>query len=319
MGDTVFANKQSICSQASSGKAIASMPDVCLTPPPPPAGPLPVPYPNTAMASDLTKGSKDVLVDGKPAALEDSSYLSTSTGDEAGTQGGGVMNSKTKGKAYFTLWSMDVKFEGKGVCRNLDLMQTNGASYPRNDSVPWPFVSTMNFDASGNPADGPCKGVDPALNMKPYNKVSSPDTGHHAIPGRCMKNQSGYSHSKAPTFVASGRSQHMGTHASCHEVFDPFEAACHKRGKTMTYADARKVAANSGKGVNGGKPLTKKERKCVEHQLDNYYKQDDVGVKDSDALRTSGYRGKRVSDSAKQMIDNASISTSKLLKTLSAP
>jgi hypothetical protein len=119
----------SVCHKAGSGKAIG-FPDVCLTPPPPPAGPIPVPYPNTALASDLAEGSKDVTADGAPIALEDSSYLSTSTGDEAGTQGGNVVTHKTKGKAFFMVWSFDVQVEGKGVGRNLDPMGLNSATPP---------------------------------------------------------------------------------------------------------------------------------------------------------------------------------------------
>ena len=36
--------------------------DVCLSPPPPPTGPVPVPYVNMLSASDLTKGSKSVKI-----------------------------------------------------------------------------------------------------------------------------------------------------------------------------------------------------------------------------------------------------------------
>ena len=129
MAETVFANSMSVCHKAGSGQA-TGFPDVCLTPPPPPAGPIPVPYPNTAFASDLSEGSKNVKADGSPIALEDASYLSTSTGDEAGTQGGNVITHKTKGKAYFLVWSFDVQVEGKGVGRNLDPMGLNSATPP---------------------------------------------------------------------------------------------------------------------------------------------------------------------------------------------
>jgi len=49
---------------------------------------LPVPYVNNLSASDLSKGSTTVKVQGNPTALEDSSEIATSTGDEPGTQGG---------------------------------------------------------------------------------------------------------------------------------------------------------------------------------------------------------------------------------------
>ncbi len=129
MGVLVFAENMGLFHKGSGGKGIAPA-DVCLTPPPPPAGPVPVPYVNVLSAADLANGSKTVKVEGQPTALEDSSYVSTSTGDEAGTQGGNVVTHKTKGKGYFTLWSFTVKIEGKGVCRHGDMMGQNSASTP---------------------------------------------------------------------------------------------------------------------------------------------------------------------------------------------
>jgi hypothetical protein len=157
MADTVFANGMSICHKNGSGQA-TGFPDVCLSPPPPPAGPIPVPYPNTAMASDLANGSKSVKIDGSPCALEDASYLSTSTGDEAGTQGGNVVTHKTKGKAYFMTWSFDVQVEGKGVGRNLDPMGLNAATPPYGGVHP-AFVELLDLDLIAK--------VDCA---KPYNR-----------------------------------------------------------------------------------------------------------------------------------------------------
>lgn len=126
---TVFTEGRGFFHQGSGGKGIAQA-DVCLSPPPPPAGPVPIPYVNMLSASDLASGSKTVQIDGNPTALEDQSYVSTSTGDEAGTQGGNVITHQTKGKGYFTLWSFIVKVEGKGVCRHGDPMGQNCASTP---------------------------------------------------------------------------------------------------------------------------------------------------------------------------------------------
>jgi len=126
---TVFAENMGFFHKGSNGQGIAPG-DVCLTPPPPPAGPVPIPYVNVASAGDLTKGSTTVKVDGEPTALEDKSECSTSTGDEAGQQGGNVITHKTKGKAFFQLWSFTVKVEGKGVCRHGDLMGQNSGTPP---------------------------------------------------------------------------------------------------------------------------------------------------------------------------------------------
>lgn len=129
MGLSVYAEGMGLFHKGSDGKGVAPG-DVCLSPPPPPGGPQPVPYVNNLMASDLTKGSTTVKIDGEPTALENESEVATSTGDEPGVQGGNVVTHKTKGKGFFLLWSFTVKIEGKGVCRHGDMMGQNSASSP---------------------------------------------------------------------------------------------------------------------------------------------------------------------------------------------
>lgn len=126
---TVFANTNGLFHKGSGGTGLA-FPDVCLSPPPPPTGPVPIPYPNNVTASDLAQGSVTVKIQGKPTALKDKSYVSTSTGDEAGTQGGNVLTHKTKGKEYAQFWSFDVKIEGKNAVRHSDPAGQNCASAP---------------------------------------------------------------------------------------------------------------------------------------------------------------------------------------------
>lgn len=122
----VFANGRSIVHAGDGGTNTCAAPDLCKTPSP--AGPVPVPYVNVAKDSDLTEGSRSVTIDGSPVALK-SSKLSTSTGDEAGTAGGGLISSKTKGKMTWGTFSLDVKFEGKGVVRFMDVTQHNGNTF----------------------------------------------------------------------------------------------------------------------------------------------------------------------------------------------
>ena len=129
MSCTVFANSNGLFHKGSGGEGIA-FPDVCLSPPPPPTGPVPIPYPNKLGASDLTKGSVTVKIQGKPTGLKDKSEISTSTGDEAGTQGGNILTHKTKGKAVALFWSFDVKVEGKNVVRHSDPAGQNCATPP---------------------------------------------------------------------------------------------------------------------------------------------------------------------------------------------
>ena len=75
---------QNISSKQSDGKAGVAMPDQCLSPTSTPAGPVPVPYPNTATSSDTSKGNRKVKIGGKEIMLKDSHYKK-STGDEEGT------------------------------------------------------------------------------------------------------------------------------------------------------------------------------------------------------------------------------------------
>lgn len=126
MGVTVGVNYLSVVHKSSNGLTIA-FPDVCKTPTP--AGPVPIPYPNIAKSSDTSKGSKKVKCDGKPICLKDSNF-SMSTGDEAGSAGGGVASNKIKGKAEFINFSFDVKVEGKNVARAFDMMLHNDKNTP---------------------------------------------------------------------------------------------------------------------------------------------------------------------------------------------
>lgn len=137
MGTSVGVNKLSVVHKDTGGTTIA-MPDVCKTPSP--AGPVPIPYPNVAQSADTAKGSQSVSAEGNPICLKDS-HFSTSTGDEAGTAGGGVASNKTKGKAEFVNYSFDVKVEGKNVARALDLMLHNDKNTPPVPLIQPPVVA----------------------------------------------------------------------------------------------------------------------------------------------------------------------------------
>lgn len=117
---TVFANSQGIAN-TDSGDVAISGPDVCLTP----IGSslVPVPYTNVAKSSSLADGTKTVKIDGCMGAIEGCCYR-TSTGDLPGI-GTGVASGTVGDKAEFVNCSFDVKIEGKGVCRNSDLMTQN--------------------------------------------------------------------------------------------------------------------------------------------------------------------------------------------------
>ena len=228
MGNEVYANKMEVSCKAAAGKAICAMPDVCMTPPQTPATPpgVPIPYPNTGMASDCSDGSSSVKISGQEAMLKDQSYFKTSTGDEAGSAPmKGVITSTNTGKVYFSAWSMDVQFEGQNVVRHLDLTTHNHASDPGN-SPPWPYLDSMAF-SDPKSAENPCgdvaknaqekcggfvketKGDTPKVKRKATNTAMCKDpeckkalkcvlspyqpsnccddkTGHHVIPAHCF-------------------------------------------------------------------------------------------------------------------------------------
>ena len=127
MSKNVFANGQEISGKNDDNKSVASMPDVCLSPPSPPAGPVPIPYPNTAQASDTSDGSKTVLIGGGEVGLKNVSNYKKSTGDEAATKslGMGVVTHTIQGKLKHAAWSMDVKIEGQNVIRHMDMVTQN--------------------------------------------------------------------------------------------------------------------------------------------------------------------------------------------------
>ena len=146
----VYINDREACSKAADGKSSAAFPDPCWSPPSPSAGPVLIPYPNTAFARDLQNGTSTVFICGTPVAQRDVSFLANSTGNEPATQAfnKGTKTGVIKGKAYFKSWSPNVKFEGLEVARHEDLMTHNHGSNPGN-TPPNIYVDTKS-------GKGPC-------------------------------------------------------------------------------------------------------------------------------------------------------------------
>ncbi|HUG40002.1 MAG TPA: DUF4150 domain-containing protein [Longimicrobiales bacterium] len=114
MAQKTFANMRGIAHKGSGGMSIA-FPDVCKTPAPPAPSPIPIPYPNIGKASDTSGGPSKVKTDGKMPMTKGAKY-SRSAGDEAGVAKG-IMSNMNMGECEFMMYSFDVKFEGKNVCR----------------------------------------------------------------------------------------------------------------------------------------------------------------------------------------------------------
>lgn len=127
MSANVFANGREISACKDGTNVMGSMPDVCLSPPSPPAGPIPIPYPNFSQASDTDSGSRTVQIGGDQAGLKSSSNYSKCSGDEAATKslGMSVMSGCIQGKTISQAYSFDVKIEGANAPRLLDLATTN--------------------------------------------------------------------------------------------------------------------------------------------------------------------------------------------------
>ncbi len=112
MGQSTFANSRGIAHKGSGGTSTV-FPDVCLTKVGKPT--IPIPYPNTGKSKDTVKGPKSVKTDGEMPMVKGAKY-SKSSGDEAGNRKG-IASRKIKAECEFMMYSFDVKFEGKNVCR----------------------------------------------------------------------------------------------------------------------------------------------------------------------------------------------------------
>jgi len=127
MSKNVFANGREVSAGKDANQSLGAMPDVCLSPPSPPAGPIPIPYPNFSKASDIADGTRSVQIGGEQISIKDTSNYKKSNGDEAATKslGMGVMSHQIQNTTYFAAWSFDVKFEGDNAVRQMDLTTHN--------------------------------------------------------------------------------------------------------------------------------------------------------------------------------------------------
>lgn len=141
----VFINDRLAVWKNGPGMSVA-FPDVCLCPPGPPAGPVPVPLTNTITAKDLANCAATVFINGQPVAHRDS-YFAKSTGNEISrSTGGGVTSHAVQGKAYFGSFSRDVLIEGKPAVRHLDLVTHNHLDPMPTNCPPAVWVSEASPD-----------------------------------------------------------------------------------------------------------------------------------------------------------------------------
>jgi hypothetical protein len=159
----VYINGREAVHAGCGGMAIA-FPDVCLCPPGPPAGPVPVPLTNTVQAKDMVGGAMTVVIQGYPAGHKDS-YFATSTGNEISRNtGGGVASQAVQGKAYFASGSPDVLIESKPAARHADLLRQNCEDKIPSNCPPSVWMGTV------------CPGTRPAGPPKRFTRILNEGT-----------------------------------------------------------------------------------------------------------------------------------------------
>ncbi len=109
------------------GMCLATTPDTCKTPTP--GGPVPVPYPNMSMLTQVipVTAAKFTKIMSRPVVLANST-VSMSSGDEAGSAGGGVVSNMIKGPTQFVTFSKYCFVEGQPVTYHTADTKHNGTN-----------------------------------------------------------------------------------------------------------------------------------------------------------------------------------------------
>jgi hypothetical protein len=107
------------------GMGTANVPDVCKTPTP--GGPVPMPYPNVAQCTMAVKTAIKVMFTNRPV-LHVMSEVPMSSGDEAGSAGGGVKSNTFIDKMTYVRGSSKVQIEGQPVVFLTANTMHNGAN-----------------------------------------------------------------------------------------------------------------------------------------------------------------------------------------------
>jgi len=306
MANDVFANGREISCKSGQGKSPCAFPDVCFTPPENPATPpgVPVPYPNTGMASDTTEGSKTVKITGKEVMLKNKSYFKKSTGDEAGCAAKkGLVTSVNRGKVYFTSWSMDVKIEDENVVRHMDMTTHNHASMPPN-TPPWMHVDEMavavqiecekEIDraenacagaSSPNNCDDDCRKAQKCLLVpkgEDKDRCCAPaNTGHHMIEDHWTSNNpafpmaQGAAYDAAPTVCVEGSrftSEHGEMHIAQGLIEESYMPGGSRASEDWNYGAGKRATLTAHEMVFEDSECS---RPCLEAQLDAFYGEDE--------------------------------------------
>lgn len=286
----VFANSLEISGKAVNAQTIADFPDVCFTPPENPATPpgVPIPYPSFGIADDTDKGTGTVKIGGKTVNIKNQSYLSKTSGTEAGCAAKkGVITSKNIGKEYFNSWSNNVKFDSEPVVRNTDLATNNHAS-PVGNAPPWPHLAGLS--AGGVSCEAILAELEIVLHKhsdktKACDWENTQQDSEHMLQNALMQNErggksksipgfdgktggKGYSSGTAPAICMGGPSSQSSTpHGAKTRDQEAFAAACGDKRPTVKEALASEMASirrNEPKIANAPKEKQDQAMECLE-------------------------------------------------------
>ena len=180
---SVFANGREVSGKATPNKIIAAFPSVCLSPPSPPAGPIPIPYPLFTDAGKTGDGTGSVKIKKKEVGKKNGSTYTKSQGNEPATRSFGmdVVSHTISGKNKHQAYSFDVLFEKAGAERFLDFTTTNHGSDP---------ATAAGIDAA-KPAPGAAPSVSDCSKLESNNrsnrrkkKIQDRDTGRKKRNGK---------------------------------------------------------------------------------------------------------------------------------------
>ena len=287
----VFANGMEVACKSGAAKVICAFPDVCLSPPTPPAGPVPLPYPVTSMDSDTADGSRTVKIRGAEVMLKSSSNYKKCMGDEAATKtlGMGVVTHCIGGKTYFAAWSSDVKIEGENADRNLDITNSNGQSM--TNQTAWPNTATLKL-----PSGEKCSDVLDAAGVviHPYKKADkvckSGQQSDHIIQNACFENSRGkggiatfpdYKLEEAPCICLNDATNPKTQHGKKTKAQNAVTAEWKENGENPTYAEARDANMEAMKKAKPDLADNKKAMACIKKVLDQHFLGED-GDKDAE-------------------------------------
>ena len=236
MSGKVYANGREVSAKKDANKTMGAMPDVCLSPPAPPAGPIPIPYPNFSQGSDTSAGTKKVMIKGKEVGKKNSSNYKKSKGDTPATRnfGMGTVTHTLEGKMYHAAWSFNVKFENENAIRHMDMTTHNHGSTP-----PDSLCSGMNqAGQESDEADPECEELEKQNDRMRANKVDPNYKGGYTMttsfftpPGRgtsfraavsspkCLKNKND------TAFAPSNSKSTMGCSSSEYGAGSPRQSA----------------------------------------------------------------------------------------------